>query len=157
MKTLSHLWQYLANFFLEWEMFQTNIVEKIKTHILCSVTFFRKSCHLWDNAEKFGRARGATKDVTIWRIRFKCWISKAHAHLPGHPHALMHTRTHTHTHTHKYIILISFPLQQWFRERASVLHDTYIECCVVIVVELLIQMNIPKDSGSSSALCACEI
>ena len=34
------LWAYLAQFFLEWEMFQTQIVEKIKTHILCSVTFF---------------------------------------------------------------------------------------------------------------------
>jgi hypothetical protein len=25
------LWQYLAEFFLEWEIFQTNSVEKIKT------------------------------------------------------------------------------------------------------------------------------
>ena len=32
----------LAHFFLEWEMFQTEVVEKIKTHILCSVTFFSK-------------------------------------------------------------------------------------------------------------------
>ena len=31
---------YLAQFFLEWEMFQTKIIEKIKTHVLCSVTFF---------------------------------------------------------------------------------------------------------------------
>jgi len=29
-------------------MFQTKVVEKIKTHILWP-TFFRKSCHLWDN------------------------------------------------------------------------------------------------------------
>ena len=29
-----------AEFFLEWEMFQTNVVEKIKTHILCAMTFF---------------------------------------------------------------------------------------------------------------------
>jgi len=27
-------------------------VEKIKTHILCSVTFLWKSCRLWDNVEK---------------------------------------------------------------------------------------------------------
>jgi len=27
-------------------------VEKTKTHIFCSVTFFRKSCTLWDNVEK---------------------------------------------------------------------------------------------------------
>jgi hypothetical protein len=39
-----------------------NVVEKIKTHILCSVTFSRKSCHLSDNVEKYGRARQATDD-----------------------------------------------------------------------------------------------
>ena len=33
MKTFPHLWQYLAKFFLEWEMFHTEVVEKIKTHI----------------------------------------------------------------------------------------------------------------------------
>jgi len=33
-------------------MFQTKFVQKIKTHILCSVMFFRKSYHLWDNVEK---------------------------------------------------------------------------------------------------------
>jgi hypothetical protein len=31
----SHLWQYLADFFIEWEMFQTKFVEEIKTRILC--------------------------------------------------------------------------------------------------------------------------
>ena len=35
---------YLAQFSFEWEMFQTKVVEKIKTHIVCSVTFFRKPC-----------------------------------------------------------------------------------------------------------------
>jgi len=33
-------------------MFQTKVVEKIKTHILCSVIVFRKSCRLWDNVGK---------------------------------------------------------------------------------------------------------
>jgi len=28
----------------------------MKTHILCSVTVFRKSCLLWDNVEKYCRA-----------------------------------------------------------------------------------------------------
>jgi hypothetical protein len=36
MKTLSFFWQYLAELFLEWEMFQTKVVEKTKTHILYS-------------------------------------------------------------------------------------------------------------------------
>ena len=39
MKTFSRLWQYLAKFFLDWEIVQTKVAEKIKTHILCSVTF----------------------------------------------------------------------------------------------------------------------
>jgi hypothetical protein len=33
---------HLAHFFLEWEMFETYVVEKIKTPILCSITFFPK-------------------------------------------------------------------------------------------------------------------
>jgi hypothetical protein len=33
METYVQLWQYLAEFFLEWEMFQTNVVEKMKTYI----------------------------------------------------------------------------------------------------------------------------
>jgi hypothetical protein len=41
-KTFLHLWQYLAEFFLEWEIFQIKVVEKIKTHILCSVILFPK-------------------------------------------------------------------------------------------------------------------
>jgi hypothetical protein len=44
---------YLSQF-LEWEMFQRDVVEKIKTHILCSVSFSRKSYRLWDNVEKYG-------------------------------------------------------------------------------------------------------
>ena len=35
------------------------------------------------------------------------------------------------THTHKYVILITFPRQQWFRERASLLRYTYIASVVV--------------------------
>ena len=35
MKTHIHMWSYLAQFFLEWEIFQTNIVQNIiKTPIL---------------------------------------------------------------------------------------------------------------------------
>ena len=52
MKTNTHFLSHPAQFFLEWEMLQTEIVEKIKTHILCSVTVFRKSKRLWNNVEK---------------------------------------------------------------------------------------------------------
>ena len=42
MKTFSHLRQYLAEFFLEWKIFQTKVAEKTKTHTLYSVTSFPK-------------------------------------------------------------------------------------------------------------------
>jgi hypothetical protein len=56
-----HLW-YLAELFLEWEMFQMKVAEKIKTHILYSTAFSRKSCNLWDNVEKYGTDGQATDD-----------------------------------------------------------------------------------------------
>jgi len=43
MKTYTHFKSYLAHFFLEWKMFQTTVVEEIKTHILYSVIFFEVS------------------------------------------------------------------------------------------------------------------
>jgi hypothetical protein len=87
-------------------------VEKIKTHILCSITFFRISCRLWDNVKKYIRAREATDDIIIRRMRFARWITKA-------------TNTHS-----EYVTLIAFPRQQWFRERVWILRYTYIACLV---------------------------
>ena len=58
MKAFQHLWHYVANLFLEREIFQTKVVEKIKTHILWPVTFFfQKSYLLCDNVETSGGAR----------------------------------------------------------------------------------------------------
>jgi len=45
-------------------MFQREVVEKIKTHILCSITFFRKPFRLSDNVEKQCRA-GQAKNENI--------------------------------------------------------------------------------------------
>jgi hypothetical protein len=33
METFSHLWQYLAELFLEWETFQTRVVDKIQVSL----------------------------------------------------------------------------------------------------------------------------
>ena len=74
MKTSSHLWQYIAEPFLEWTMSQMKVVDKIKTHISYSVTFSRISSRLWDNVEKYGGAREATYDNMADVI---CWIMKA--------------------------------------------------------------------------------
>jgi len=56
---------YLTHFFLEWEMFQTKVAEKIKTHVLCSVMFCRQLCLLWDNVEKYWSGGQATDDNMV--------------------------------------------------------------------------------------------
>jgi hypothetical protein len=42
MKTNKHFLSHRVQFFLEGEMFLTKYIEELKTHILYSVTFFRK-------------------------------------------------------------------------------------------------------------------
>jgi len=62
-KTTVHFLSSLTQFFLEWEMFETEAVEKIKTHILFSITFlffFNKENHaiyeiMWKNIVEPGR------------------------------------------------------------------------------------------------------
>jgi hypothetical protein len=76
-KTNILMGSYLAQYFLEWEIFQTKVVDKIKTHILSSIIFFRKSCRLWDNVEKYGIVGQATHDNIIRRMRTARWIPKA--------------------------------------------------------------------------------
>jgi hypothetical protein len=64
MKTNVHL-SYLAEFFIEWERFQTNVVKEIKTHILCSVIFFVENRAvyeiMWKNIIEPSRPQ-----MTIW-------------------------------------------------------------------------------------------
>jgi len=62
-------------------MFQTKVLEEIKTHNLCSVTFFenRSVCEISkkDTVEPLG------PQMAIWCTCNACWITKA-------------TNTHTH-------------------------------------------------------------
>jgi len=56
-------------------MFQTKVVDKIKTHILCSVTFFfRIRCPLCDGVENTVEP---DRPQIIRRTRVACWITKA--------------------------------------------------------------------------------
>ena len=57
-------------------MFQTKVVEEIKTHILFSVTFLRKPWRLWDNLEKKYCRAGLPTDENMAHGRW-CWIPKA--------------------------------------------------------------------------------
>jgi len=83
------------------------IVEKIKTHNLCSITpppqknAFNEI--MWKNTLEPGRPQ-----MTIWRMLIACWIPKA-------------TKAYS-----EYVTRIAFPLQQWLHERASLLRYTYI-------------------------------
>jgi len=63
MTTNVHFSSYLAHF-LESKMFQTKVVEKTETRILCSFSFskMRRFC---DNVEKYCRAGQATGDNMV--------------------------------------------------------------------------------------------
>jgi hypothetical protein len=73
-------------------MFQTEVVEKNKTHFVFAD--FRKSCSLWSIVEKY-----ATDDSIIRSMRFACQMIKA-------------ADTNS-----EYAIPIAFLTQQWLRER----------------------------------------
>ena len=64
---------------------------------------------MWKN---YGRTSQATDGNIIRRLRIAFCITKSTDTLS------------------EYTILITFPLQQWLRERTSVLRYTYIECLV---------------------------
>jgi hypothetical protein len=71
--------------------------------------------------------------VTVWHIRFACWISKAtctHARActPSRTWYL-HARTHAHTHRQIHNTYCFF-MAKIIRERASVLRYMYIACVV---------------------------
>jgi hypothetical protein len=54
MKTCVHVWQYLAEFFLEWEMFQTKVVKKSKLTFLFN-NLFPKIVPFIDSVDKYSR------------------------------------------------------------------------------------------------------
>ena len=76
MKTNIQFWSYLTHFFLEWENFQTKVVEKTKTHILYAVTFFTSENRavyeiMRKNIVEWGRPQ-----MAVGRMRIECWILK---------------------------------------------------------------------------------
>ena len=74
-------------------MFRTKDVEKIKTHILYSISFFEKKSavkEMWKNILDPDRSQ-----MTIWNIRIACWLPRA-------------TNAQA-----CYVIFTVFPLEQW--------------------------------------------
>jgi hypothetical protein len=96
---------YLAELFLESEMFRTKAVEKIKAHILRIITFHENRAVyeiMWKNLVQPIQVA----DNEILRMFFACWITKA-------------IDTHS-----EYVILIACLLQKWLSECTSIL------CCM---------------------------
>ena len=124
MKPFSHLWQYLSEFFSEWEMFQIKVVNKIKIHILCSIIFFSENRAICVTVSKI-MVEPERLQMAIW-LRLACKINKATRPSPC-------THTDTHIHRQKYVRLIAFPWQQWFREGALLLRYTYNACLVFLI------------------------
>jgi hypothetical protein len=93
----------------------TNVLERRCTknqykHFMFSNTLFRKSCcyeTMYKNMVQPDRPHSA-----IWCIRIACWIP---------------TTINTHS---EQVMLVPFPLQQWFQERPSSLRYTYNACLV---------------------------
>ena len=91
----------------------TRTLRKDQCTFLCSINSFRKSCRLWYNVEKYSRAGQTTDDM-----RIGCCVPRAENTRWGR------------------VMLIAFPLQEWFDERAAVLNYTYI--AVLLVIKLYI-------------------
>jgi len=119
MKPAIHFVSYLIQFILEWEIFQTKVVENIKTRFMFNNFFLRKSCRLWDNVEKYSGARQAANDNIVWHMHVVCWITKA-------------TDAHS-----EYVILIAFPLQQGLHKCTSVLCYTSIAHLDSSIIDVL--------------------
>jgi hypothetical protein len=89
---------------------QTEVVQKIKTHVLFNTFFFENHAvyeKMWKNIVEPDRPL-----MTI-HMRIACWIPKS-------------TNTFS-----ECVILIAFPLQQWLHERTSVLLSKYIATLLV--------------------------
>jgi len=70
---------------------------------------------MWKNTVERGRLQ-----MAIWRMRIACWRTRA-------------INTHS-----ECVILVAFPLYQWFCESTSVLRHTYIACLISFLVGLLL-------------------
>jgi len=128
MKTYVHLW-YLAQFFPQWEIFQAEVVEKIKTDIFSSITFSHKEQEsnlilpehddddnifpfqnraiyeiMWKNSAQRERPQ-----MTIWCKRITCWMPKAKTHTQNMQHLLLFPRNNGCTNAPQCYVVCTLP------------------------------------------------
>ena len=107
---------------LEREMFQTKVVQKIKTHILCSF-FPPENRAVYENVWK-STVQPGRPQMTAWHKCITWWIRKS-------------KNTHS-----EYVIPIALPLQQWLHKRVSMLRYTYTACLVICKNTVLLCVNV---------------
>jgi hypothetical protein len=112
MKTRIHFWLYLAQFFLQWEMFRKMVYRKSK-YVLYSRKFILENRAVYEIMWK-SIVQSDTPRMKIWRMHIACWMLKG-------------KNTHS-----EYVICIAFPLQKMLHERPSILRYTYISCLVIL-------------------------
>ena len=113
-------------------MFQTKIVEKIKRDSLYSITFFRNSCRLWPNVEKYGKASQTTLGNKIRRTHTPKPTRRQNPYTRTCAQACTHTRTCPRSRTHtqqrgfvnafqcyviRPLLVLFFPLSSVFVQR----------------------------------------
>jgi hypothetical protein len=105
---------------LKWQIVETNIVETIKTYILCSVTFF-----VVENRAVYETLRKEPDrpQMAIRRMRIACWITKA-------------TNAHS-----ECAILIACPQQQLLHERNSMSSYMYCACLVYFHASQIVSID----------------
>jgi hypothetical protein len=140
MKTFRHFWRHLAKFFLEWEMFQINVVEKIKTHFMFS-DFFPENRAVYEIMRKIwwsqrGNKRRHNMAHTHW-MRNKQGYTHAHACIRPRIRAPIRTcdRSHAHTHTHRQIcnIYCSSTAPIFTRTLLNVTLYVHCLCCEILI------------------------
>jgi hypothetical protein len=88
------------------------VAEKIKTHVLTSIFFFRDRTGYgitWKNT-----VESDSPQITRWLIGITCWIPKT-------------TDIHL-----EYVLLFAFPPKQSLHERASMSRYTYVTCLFIL-------------------------
>jgi hypothetical protein len=123
MKTNIRLWSYIDHFFLEWEAFLTKSAEKLKTHILCSITFFLIRAVYEIMLKNIVQPNKPQRRHSACALHAG-YLSR-HTHTHTHTHTL--SLTHTHTHTHSQYVTQSGMLQRTvFINKISMLQRTQI-------------------------------
>jgi hypothetical protein len=95
--------------------------------------FMRKCRNMWE-------IQGSQMTSQLGACALCAGLARLYArirmHIPTRPDNHMHARTRKRAHMDQYVILIAFPQQQWFRERASLLRYTYVACAVTVTVDI---------------------